>query len=99
MEAISCFDVGGTGITAWSVQLVFSATYTTVIALRVSNLVGPYPGWLLVSFSSYRNLSGVLIRGLLIVRCGDCRPLNEFALSRRTLKLLLYVHRLTLSIA
>lgn len=80
MEAISCFDVGGTGITAWSVQLVFSATYTTVIALRVSNLVGPYPGWLLVSFSSYRNLSGVLIRGLLMVRYGDCRPLNEFAL-------------------
>ena len=51
-----------------------------VIALRVSNLVGPYPGWLLVSFSSYRNLSGVLIRGLLMVRYGDCRPLNEFAL-------------------
>ena len=73
MEAISCFDVGGTGITAWSVQLVFSATYTTVIALRVSNLVGPYPGWLLVYFSSYRNVSGVLIRGLLIFR------MNEFA--------------------
>jgi hypothetical protein len=51
-----------------------------VIALRVSNLVGPYPGWLLVSFSSYRNLSGVLIRGLLMGRYGDCRPLNEFAL-------------------
>ena len=68
-----------------------------VIALRVSNLVGPYPGWLLVSFSSYRNVSGVLIRGLLILHNGDCRPLNEFGLSRRTLKLLLYVHRLTLS--
>jgi hypothetical protein len=87
VEAISCFVVGGTGITAWSVQLVFSTTYPTVIALRVSNLVGPYPGWLLVSFSSYRNVCDVLIRGLLILRSG----------SLRKLKLLLYVHRLTLS--